>query len=181
MKNKIIIGFGIVAVAVIALVLMVDFKGSNESPKGMATISNGDLTLSITYGRPSVRGRSVFASDAKALQPFGKYWRLGANEATEITFNKDVLFAGLPVKAGTYRMYAIPGSDSFKIGLNMEIGKWGYEEPDYSKDIATVEVPVTKITNLVEQFTIDVDQADAGVIVVMSWENSRWIIQVDPA
>ena len=53
--------------------------------------------------------------------------------------------------------------------------------PITAKDIATIEIPVSKLTNLVEQFTIDVDQADAGVIVVMSWENSRWIIQVDPA
>ena len=55
--------------------------------------------------------------------------------ATEITFNKDVTFNGNSVKAGSYRVYAVPGADAFEIGLNSELGKWGYDEPDYSKDL----------------------------------------------
>lgn len=182
MKNKIIIGFGVVALVVIAAVLLLDFKDSAESPKDLATVSNGDLNVSITYGRPSVRGRVIFGTEAqKALQPYGKYWRLGANEATEITINKDVLFAGQLIKAGTYRMYAIPSNDSFQIVLNSETGKWGSDEPDYAKDVLKINVPVSKPSTSVEQLTFVMDQSDRGVIIVMSWENVQCTIQVDPA
>jgi hypothetical protein len=180
MKNKIIIGFGVVALVVIALVLIVDFEDVQESPKKTVSVANNDLNVSINYGRPSVRGRVIFGTATeKALQPYGKYWRLGANEATEITFSKDVVFAGSPVKAGTYRVYAIPGEKAFEIGLNSEIGKWGYEEPDYSKDVVKVSVPVEKPTAPVEQLTIMLDQSGDGIVVVMQWASTQLQIQID--
>ena len=181
MKNKIIIGFGIVAVAVIATVLLIDFEGTQESPKDTVAVTTGDLNVSVTYGRPSVRGRVIFGTAAEnALQPFGKYWRLGANEATEITFNKDVLFSGQPVKAGSYRMYAVPDADSFQIGLNSELGQWGYDEPKYDKDVLKISVPVEKLANPVEQFSISMNKIDSGVGIVMAWANNQWTVQVDP-
>lgn len=181
MKNKIIIGFGVVALVVIAVVLIVDFESTQESPKELASVANNDLNVSISYGRPSVRGRVVFGTAAeKALQPHGKYWRLGANDATEITFNKDVLFMGNPVKAGTYRVYAIPGEKAFEVGLNSETGKSGYDEPDYSKDVLKVSVPVEKPTAPVEQLTILLDQSGDGVVVVIQWASTQLQIQVDP-
>jgi hypothetical protein len=182
MKNKIIVGFGIAALVVIAIVLLVDFEDSRESPTETVAEANGDLNVSVVYGRPSVRGRLIFGTAAeKALQPFGKYWRLGANEATEITFSKDVLFAGQPIKAGSYRVYAIPGADSFQIGLNSETGQWGYDEPKYEKDVLKVTVPANKINTAVEQLTISMDQSGSGVVLVVSWANTQFQIQVDPA
>jgi hypothetical protein len=182
MKNKIIVGFGIVALAVIAIVLLVDFEDSRESPTETMAVANGDLNVSVTYGRPSVRGRVIFGTAAeKALQPFGKYWRLGANEATEITFGKDVLFAGQPVKAGSYRVYAVPGADSFLIGLNSETGQWGYDEPKYDKDVLKVTVPAEKLNTPIEQLTITMDQSGSGVVIVVAWANTQMQIQVDPA
>jgi hypothetical protein len=182
MKNKIIVGFGIVALIVIAIVLLVDFEDSRESPTETVAVANGDLNVSVNYGRPSVRGRVIFGTTAEqALQPFGKYWRLGANEATEITLSQDVLFAGQPIKAGSYRMYAIPGADSFQIGLNSETGQWGYDEPKYDKDVLKVTVPAEKIDTSVEQLTIKMDQSGSGIVLVVSWANSQFQIHVDPA
>src|SRR6185436_18624918 len=93
-------------------------RNRTVSPPGSAQLTNGDLSISISYSRPSVRGRLIFGTkEQEALLPYGKYWRLGANESTEITFNKDVLFNNNPVKAGTYKVYAFPGPDTFEIGL----------------------------------------------------------------
>ncbi len=47
--------------------------------------------------------------------PYGKVWRLGANEATEITFAKDGSFGGKPVKAGTYTLFIMSGSERMDI------------------------------------------------------------------
>ena len=83
----------------------------------------------MSYSSPYKKGRVIFGeSSAGALVPYGAYWRLGANAATEISLNKDVMFAGTPLKAGKYRMYAVPGEKTWQVILNGELGKSGSEE-----------------------------------------------------
>ena len=112
--------------------------------------------------------------------PYGKYWRLGANESTEISFSKDVSFNGTAVKAGTYRMYAIPGPENFEVALNSELGKWGYGEPDYSQHVLKTKVPREKTEAPVEQFTIRLQEADSGVDVICEWSDTRFRVPVKP-
>src|SRR6185436_9734636 len=131
-------------------------RNRTVSPPGSAQLTNGDLSVSITYSRPSVRGRLIFGSKEQgALQPYGEYWRLGANEATEITLSKDVTFNGNPLKAGTYRVYAIPGASEFEIIVNTEIGKWGLFEPNHELDILKTKVPVEHPSSPLELYTIN--------------------------
>jgi hypothetical protein len=147
------------------------------SPPGSESLTSGGLTVSVTYSRPSVRGRLIFGpEEQKALQPYGKYWRLGANESTEITINRDATFNGTPIKAGTYRMYAIPGPDSFEIALNSELGKWGAFEPDYSKDVMRTKVPTQKTASPVEQYTISLAPEGDGINMVFEWSDTRFVI-----
>ena len=179
MKKKIIIG----AVSFIVLLAIgfayLNYRNRTLSPSGKAELTAGGLTVSIPYSRPSVRGRLIFGSEEqKALQPYGKYWRLGANESTEITVNKDVTFNGQPIKAGTYRMYAVPGADSFDIGLNSELGKWGAMEPDYALDVLHTKVPVEHVGTPVEQYTISLLEADGGINVVFEWSDVKFIVPV---
>ena len=112
MKKKILIGVVAVIVILAAAFAYLNNRNRTLSPPGSAELANGDLSVSITYSRPSVRGRLIFGTKEQgALQPYGVYWRLGANEATEITLNKDVTFNGNPLKAGKYKLYATPGGD----------------------------------------------------------------------
>jgi hypothetical protein len=149
------------------------------SPPGKAELSSGDLTVSIPYSRPSVRGRLIFGpKEQQALQPYGEYWRLGANESTEITVNRDVNFNDQPIKAGTYRMYAIPGPDTFEIILNSELGKWGALEPDHALDILHTKVPVQKLPAPVELYTINLKPADKGIDVVFEWSDVQFTVPV---
>ena len=179
MKKKIIIG-----VLIFIVLLAIGFAWLNNrnrtlSPPGNTELTVNGLTVSIPYSRPSVRGRLIFGTEEqKALQPYGKYWRLGANESTEITVNKDVLFNGQPVKAGTYRMYAIPAADSFDIVLNSELGKWGAMEPDYSLDVLHTKVPVEKASAPVEQYTISTVEADGGINVIFEWSDIKFVVPV---
>lgn len=179
MLKKILIGLGILIVVLVAAFLYLNNRNRTLSPPGSAELTNGELSISITYSRPSVRGRVIFGTETEgALQPYGKYWRLGANESTEITFNKDVNFNGAPVKGGTYRMYAIPGADEFEIALNSELGTWGAFEPDYSLDILHTKVPVQKTSSLVEQYTISLAPTDNGIDVIFEWANTRFVVPV---
>src|SRR5687768_14869909 len=134
--KKVIIGILALVVLLGAAFLYLMYRNRTMSPEGNATLTSGGITVNVSYSRPSVRGRLIFGPESQdALQPYGKYWRLGANESTEVTFNRDVLFNGSPLKAGTYRLYAIPGENEFEIGVNTELGKWGAYEPDYDLDI----------------------------------------------
>src|SRR6476660_6493757 len=72
--------------------------------------------VKVTYGQPSKKGREIFGK----LVPFGQVWRTGANEASEITFNKDVTVGGKPVKAGTYTLFTIPKETEWTVILNSQ-------------------------------------------------------------
>ena len=144
-----------------------------KSPKASATFNDSDISISVSYGQPSKRDRLIFGEEKDgALQPFGKYWRLGANAPTEITFNKDILFADHPVKAGTYRMYAVPGAESFEISLNSEVGSFsGAPEPDYSLDILKVAIPVSPATET-EKFVISFARNGDVVNMDLAWDKT---------
>lgn len=182
MKKKILIGIGIFILIIIIGFVYLNYRNRSLSPKGMAKYDKNGLTIEIPYSRPTKKGRLIFGTaEDGALLPYGVYWRLGANEATEVTFNRDVLFNGEPVKAGTYRMYAVPGEEEFEISLNSELGEWGYMQPDYDLDVLKTMVPVEKSDESVEQFTIRFEEAGDEVLIVCEWSDTKVKIPVRPA
>lgn len=167
----------------------------SHSPGETINYSYKDLDINVTYSRPYKKGRVIFgkAKDRAwlpkgkfwtygfraltglprttgALVPYGKYWRLGANDATEISVNKNIDFAGKPVNAGRYRMYAVPNQDTWLVTLNSELGKFGLYEPDHSLDVVTVEVPVEPAPPGTEQLTINFDNDSSGVQMNFIWD-----------
>lgn len=177
--KKVLIGVLALVVLLGAAFAYLMYRNRSLSPEGTATLTSGGITVNVSYSRPSVRGRLIFGPESQnALQPYGKYWRLGANESTEVTFNRNVLFNGSPLKAGTYRLYAIPGEQSFQIGVNSETGKWGAYEPDYDLDVLKTTVPVEKISSPVEQYTISLAPAGDGINIIFEWSDTRFIVPV---
>jgi hypothetical protein len=175
--RKILIGVLALIVLIAAAIFYLDYRNRTLSPPGSETLTSGGLTVNVSYSRPSVRGRVIFGSESQnALQPHGQYWRLGANESTEITVNRDFLFNQTPMKAGTYRMYAFPGADSFEIRLNSELGKWGAMEPDYDLDVLKTTVPVEKMSTPVEQYTISLAPGGDGINVIFEWSDTRFVV-----
>jgi len=169
----------------------------SHSPSETVNFNYRDLDVSVTYGRPYKKGRVIFGEaydrtwlpegrlwtdgfriltglsrTTGALVPNGKYWRLGANDATEVHFNKNISFAGKPVNAGGYRIYAVPNHDTWRITLNSELGKFGYSEPDYSYDVVSVDVPVETAPLETEQFTISFDNDSSGVKMNFIWDKA---------
>lgn len=129
-----------------------------KSPHDTVSYANGK----VTYGRPIKNNRDIFGE----LVKYGKVWRLGADEATTISFNSDTKFAGAGVPAGTYTMFAIPNENEWKIILNSELGQWGafgYEKIK-DKNVVEVTVPVTKLDKVVEQLTIRFDEQNNMII-----------------
>jgi hypothetical protein len=180
MLKKILIGVGLLVLVVAAgYIFYFNDKSRTLSPPGQTELTSPDLSMVITYSRPSVRGRVIFgAEDTDALQPFGKYWRLGANEATEISFSRHVTFNNVAVKKGTYRAYAIPGPMEFEIILNSELGKWGAFEPDHDLDVYKTKVPVVKSQNFVEQYTIRIEKVEGGANIIFEWADVQFVVPV---
>ncbi len=137
------------------------------------TISAKDVT--VTYGRPSMHGRAIFGE----LVQYGKIWRLGADEATTISFANDIKFDEVKIPAGTYTMFALVNENEWTIIFNAVLGQWGsfsYEK-NKEKNVAEVTVPVHKSDAPVEQFTIRFDDDNSMII---EWELMKIHIPVKP-
>ena len=134
------------------------------------TVKTKDIT--ITYGRPYKKGRDIFGK----LEPYGKVYRCGADEATQITFAKDVTFGGKPVKAGTYTFCAIPNEKTWTVILNSQLGQWGAFKYDQykDKDVVHVDVPVTTLSTPVEQLTMGAK----GGKVTLAWDTVEIAVPV---
>lgn len=173
MKKKILIGLGVVVGALALFVAYGVLVGNKKSPAAVAEFNQNGLDMRVKYCRPFKKGRVIFGEkSAGALVPNGQYWRLGANASTEITFNKNVSFGGKPVNAGTYRMYAVPAADTWKIVLNSELGKWGAFTPNPAMDVVSVDVPVEKATEPSEQFTITFFGEPTGAKLHFTWDTT---------
>lgn len=138
----------------------------SHSPADTVKLSTNGLDISVTYSRPYKKGRVIFGE----LVPYGEVWRTGANEATVIDFNQDVKIASQDLKAGEYTLWTVPGESSWTIIFNEETGQWGTDH-DPSKDILTVEVPAKKVSDTLEQFTIELHEA-SDAEMILSWENT---------
>jgi hypothetical protein len=180
MKKKILITIGVVFLLYVIYAVYGFLTAVPVSPTATAAYNEGGLEITVAYSQPSKKGRLIFGEEADgALQPYGKYWRLGANAASEITFNKNVTFGSEPISAGTYRIYAVPESKSFKVTLNSETEVFlGFLEPDYDLDLVTVDAAVQTTGSEVETFTIDFSDTETGATINFSWDQTMFSVPV---
>ncbi|HPG07215.1 MAG TPA: DUF2911 domain-containing protein [Saprospiraceae bacterium] len=124
----------------------------------------------ILYSRPQKKGRSIFGE----LVPYGEIWRLGANEATELTLYTDAMLGDVALKAGTYSLFALVEEDSWTFLVSTDLYIWGQYHMDESKIIARVSAPVMKMDEEAEAFTITfVDQENGSVALLFAWDHTK--------
>ena len=142
-----------------------NFKGLDKSPMDIASFPSNyrvsEKVIKIIYSRPQLKGRSL-----EKLAPLGKKWRTGANEATEVTFYKDVIFGGAAVKAGTYTMYAIPGKNTWTVALSSQLNVWGVYFHKDENDVAKVTIPIKQTEENLDVFSIAIDE---DMTINMGW------------
>jgi hypothetical protein len=134
--------------------------------------SQGGQDITLHYWRPSARGRKVFGG----IVPVGRFWRFGANNATEISFSKPVLIAGQRLDAGRYTLFALPSSEQdWQLCFNKKTGIWGTEY-DPAADVLRVPLHVESLPAYVETFTLAVLPETGGGVLNAYWENTRlWV------
>ncbi|MCX2742351.1 DUF2911 domain-containing protein [Mangrovivirga sp. M17] len=145
------------------------------SPLEVKTVKNEDSYVKVTYSRPHKRDRVIFGD----LVPYGKVWRLGANEATEITITEDIKIAGRDLEAGTYSLFAIPQEDKWNIIVNKELGLWGAYNYNKENDVMRFDVPTAETKETWEAFTIDFEQRQDKTYMTMTWDKTKVSIPID--
>lgn len=150
------------------LAVLIAATSFGQSPRKSPHDTISTENTSVTYGRPYKNNRIIFGELAK----YGRVWRVGADEATTITFKKDVKVGDKEVKAGTYTLFVIPNENEWTIVINAKLGQWGafsYEKTK-DEDVAKVNVPATKLENAVEQLTIRFVGENAMII---EWDKTQ--------
>jgi len=132
----------------------------------------------VIYSRPHKKGRVIFGDTQESLCQYGKEWRLGANEATEIELFKNVNIAGKNIAKGRYILYCIPFADKWTIILNSNLYTWGLHM-DNSRDIFKIDIPVTVQTPFLEDFTIVFESKQYGADLIMAWDNVKTSLPLD--
>lgn len=136
---------------------------SIPSPKKELTATINDAHLTIVYGSPSIKGRTVWGE----LVPFGSVWRTGANEATTIKVEENVTVAGKALPAGRYSLFTIPGESDWTLIFNKVADQWGAYEYDEGQDVLRVKVIPQEVDAMSE--TMEFSVVDGKVVFL--WEN----------
>lgn len=180
MKQLVVLFLGI---TVISTTVKAQFKAPalDKSPMDMSYFpanfpilkiqnkANDPLLARVLYSRPQKNGRSVFGD----LIEYGKVWRLGANECTEIELYKDAKIDNTRLKKGRYSMYAIPYQDKWTLIFNRETDIWGAFQYDDKKDVLRTDLKLEKQQDAIEAFTLLFDKTDSGANMIMAWDNVK--------
>jgi hypothetical protein len=178
MLKKILIALGIIVLATGGYIAYVMATTEKHSPADTATYKGSSLSVSVDYCQPYKKGRLIFGTEEDgALQPYGVKWRTGANAATEIEFNEDVMISGSVLKKGRYSVYSIPGEKMWTIAFNNNLDYWGagFSDPfDEAQDALRVSVPAINTIDITEQFTITFDEImDNNAMMVLKWDQTQ--------
>ena len=158
----------------------------DKSPMDMSYYPNGypvlkiqdkltePLVARVIFSRPQKNGRTILGE----LLEYGKVWRLGANEATEIEFYQNVKIGNTKIKKGRYTMYCIPNEDKWTLILNKETDTWGSFKYDAVKDVVRIDVPVQKQTEVLEAFVMAFDKTPTGAGLIIAWDNLKVMMPI---
>jgi len=160
----------------LALLLAGSFSASAQlqtpaaSPLSTVTQKVGLTDITLSYSRPSMKGRKIFGD----TRPYGVAWRTGANNATTLTFKEEVTVGGKKVPAGEYALYTIPTAAEWTVVLNKNT-KLGGSTDQYKaeEDVARFKVKPTKTAAKTETLTINfADLTANSANLEILWENT---------
>jgi hypothetical protein len=141
------------------------------NPRATAKISLEGNTISVEYGRPSLKGRSA-GELLEQLKP-GDFWRLGADKSTTFSTAADLQFADVTVPSGEYSLWVGRGADnSWRLVFNKQHGQWGTRH-DASQDLASAPLKETKASDSAEMVTISLTKAGAGGVITIQWGDMK--------
>jgi hypothetical protein len=158
-----------VLAALTAAIGAVAAQGNRVSPHETTELALNGKKITVTYGRPYMKGRKVVGG---ALVPYGQVWRTGADEATVLTTEADLMIGTLAVPKGSYSIFTLPSESGWKLIVNKVDKQWGAFRYDEKQDLGRADMKVAKTSAPVEQFTITLAKSGDGGVMKLEWENT---------
>ncbi len=159
---SILFGLGLMAGSIVSAQ-----QSGRVSPHETTSAVLGGKKITIDYGRPYKKGREIFGK----LEPFGKVWRTGADEATTIETAGDLMLGSLHVPAGKYSLFTIPSETEWTLIINKVPKQSGAFDYDAKDDLGRIKMKLEKSSKVTEQLTISIDgQGNRGTLKI-AWDN----------
>ena len=160
-----------------------EFKGLDKSsmdmiycPDGYAykktfkDLSGDSIVARIIFGRPKKNNRKIFGD----MIPYGKVWRTGANEATEFTAYRDLIFGSDTLFEGTYTLYTIPEVDQWTIIFSNKINVWGAYKYDIKKDALRITQKAVPSAEIIEVFSMRFENIkNNNSLLKLAWDQTK--------
>ena len=143
------------------------------SPRHAYRTRVGEANIWVDYSRPGKRGRPVWG----ALVPWGRVWRMGANDAAHLATDKTIALGNLTLSPGTYTLYMIPEAGQWTVIVNRRTGVSGLDY-DQSQDVGRVTAVPERVAQPAEQFTIGVNGNQEGGALTIGWDTLRATIPI---
>jgi hypothetical protein len=161
---------GVAIAAICALILVPRLHGQRPrvSPHETSKAVIDGAHISITYGRPSMRGRKIFGS----LVPYGRVWMPGADEATIFQTSVPLQFTDFKLPAGSYSLYTLPAEGKWTLIINKMTGQFHTVYPE-DQDLAKLPMTIERLTTPVEMMTIEAVARPQGGALQLEWELTR--------
>jgi hypothetical protein len=139
--------------------------GKGGSPHVRTDWTIDGAQISVEYGRPYLKGRTIFGG----LHKSGEVWRIGADEATTLKTSAPLVIGGTAVPAGTYTLWALLGDKDWKLIINKTTGVWGVPYKYEATELGRVDMKLSKLPAKVDQVTISIAQGELRV----EWDDTR--------
>ena len=178
---------GIISIGSTALMAQAITTPRTPSPASTLSQTIGISTVTVSYSRPSVKGREVWGK----LVPYGfnkeafgygnpSPWRAGANENTVITFSHDATVQGKPVPAGSYGLFFVVNQDnSGQIILSKDYRSWGNFWYDPTHDLMRADIKIVEVSHT-EMLTYNfVNLNKNSGELVLAWEKKQFPVKIE--
>jgi hypothetical protein len=175
------------------------FAQSGPAPRGNAKITIGGKTITVDYGRPALKGRSLDVLLGKL--PPDRIWRAGDNQVTTLTTDGKITIGGKEVAAGKYSLYVhIPQEGDWSLVLNTDPGielikiyakapesvahaLWprldGYTKNIADKEVARIPMKKGSVAAAADTFTIELESKGTGAQLEMSWGETSYSVDIN--
>jgi len=138
------------------------------SPPAETSVAIAGKTIRIKYSAPSMRGRKIFGG----LEPYGRVWRAGANDATALLTDANLDIGGLTVPKGDYTLFVYLDPTQWQLVVSKATGEWGL---DYnpSRDLGRVKMAMSKPPKPIETYKMTLSSLGANKgKLQLAWENT---------